>query len=100
FENTGLGLFFNTNFKYEIDTDNFRADGRPGTDTRKRWNARIGIEGQNWGHGWQLQAFGNNIFDVDYERTRTVVGTFNFFHTYEARSSFGIRLSVTGGDDY
>lgn len=99
-ENTGLGFFFNTNFKYEIDTDNLQNGNS--TDTRKAWNARVGIEGENYGQSWQFQLFMNNIWDVTYQRSRpagvTALVSNGAIRSYETPTNWGLRLTVRGGE--
>ncbi|NWG45471.1 MAG: TonB-dependent receptor [Alphaproteobacteria bacterium] len=71
FENTGLGLFANTNFSYEVGRHQQAQVKRGNT---QRWNARLGVEGETHGVGWQLIGYMDNVFDVEYQRARVANG--------------------------
>ncbi|NWG45587.1 MAG: TonB-dependent receptor [Alphaproteobacteria bacterium] len=92
-ENSGIGLFLNTNYAFGVNTD---APGR-GVDTRKTWNLRGGIEGETAGQGWQLQAFWDNWTDIQYERSRGALFGAQTYAGVEP-SNWGLRLTVTGGE--
>ncbi|NWG46486.1 MAG: TonB-dependent receptor [Alphaproteobacteria bacterium] len=97
-ENTGLGLFAGTNFKWLVDTDSSTTRER---DDRKNWNLRFGVEGENHGHDWQLTAFWDNWLDVDYQRNRPGTGTATAPYRYRPDlqpTNFGLRLTIAGGD--
>ncbi|NWG45470.1 MAG: TonB-dependent receptor [Alphaproteobacteria bacterium] len=92
FENSGLGFFANTNFSYEVGRHQQAQQKRGNT---QRWNARLGIEGENLGTSWQAVAFFNNVFDVEYERARLTCANSAGSRCYRAneRATWGLRLS-------
>ncbi|NWG45589.1 MAG: TonB-dependent receptor plug domain-containing protein [Alphaproteobacteria bacterium] len=106
-ENTGIGLFLNSNFSWSDDTDgcetfrtltNLTGCSRGAdADIRAIWNLRGGIEGENYGHGWQLTAFWDNWNDRSYERSRPQIGGIDAYAEVEP-SNWGLRLTVTGGE--
>lgn len=91
-ENTGLGLFINTNFKWNIDTDNTFSNR--GVDTQKSWNLRAGIEGDSFGQDWSLQAFWNNWLDVRSELSRPGANRYS----RNSPSTVGLRLTISQSD--
>lgn len=100
-ENTGLTLFANTNFAWQVG--GVQGSGA-GLDTRKVWNARLGVAGENYGQNWQLTAFMNNIFDVRYEARRNPInlgaqGNFPSQPQFvNDPTTFGLRLTFSGGE--
>ncbi|NWG47255.1 MAG: TonB-dependent receptor [Alphaproteobacteria bacterium] len=96
FENSGLGLFLNTNYKGEVGGLDDLGD-RITRDTVRRWNAQIGIEGETRGQAWQLVAFGDNVFDIQYERRRQQTAT-TYLKRYNYPATYGLRLTLRGGE--
>lgn len=106
-ENSGLGLFLNSNFSWRDDTDDCQGFinvtlGTTGCSTRGAdiysvWNLRGGIEGETRGQGWSLTAFWDNWNDRSYERSRPAIGGVQAFAEVEP-SSWGIRLTIAGDE--
>ncbi|NWG46892.1 MAG: TonB-dependent receptor [Alphaproteobacteria bacterium] len=99
FENTGLGLFLNSNFEFEIGAV---GQGQNDFDTLRRGNFRGGIEGDNYGQRWQLVGFWDNFIDASYDVSRKTYNT--SFGTIAAPfvnqvPTYGIRLTLRGGGE-
>ncbi|NWG45472.1 MAG: TonB-dependent receptor [Alphaproteobacteria bacterium] len=98
FETAGLGLFANTNFAYETGR---HQQGQEKRGNLKRWNARLGVEGERYGARWQLVAFFDNVFDVQYQRANVTCnqgpafGQTPCFYAND-RATWGLRLSFRG----
>lgn len=101
-ENTGLGLFANSNFSYEVGRHQ-QAQAKRGN--LQRVNARLGVEGRNLGTSWQAVAFFNNIFDVQYNRAQVncnqgavASGGYGITgcHYENDRATWGLRLTFRG----
>ncbi|NWG46430.1 MAG: TonB-dependent receptor [Alphaproteobacteria bacterium] len=100
-ENTGLNFFANTNFSWQVG--GVHGSGAK-LDTRKVWNAQLGITGNDFGQTWRLTAYMDNIWDVQYDyRTNPI--DLGMFGNYPGQPqfvndprSFGIRLRIAGGE--
>ncbi|MCP5432899.1 MAG: TonB-dependent receptor [Alphaproteobacteria bacterium] len=98
-ENTGLGLFVSSNFRWETGGLISQINPAiPRRDTIQRLNAKAGVEGDFEGQRWQLVGYMDNVLDLEYQTDRNSHSP-NFDYATNNPVVVGLRLTVYGGGE-
>lgn len=99
----GVGAFF-ASINGEYESPKTPSTSTVAVDPRRRLNARVGVDGDWNGKGWQLTLFIDNLLDFDDIVTRGNLNTYDGVASISRQlarraepRSFGVRFSMNSG---